>query len=275
MARIRSLKPECFKDEDLATLPYEGRILYMGLWCFSDKEGRLEYRPKYLKAEIFPYDNINIEKFINLLSDPKIPDRPEKVFIRIYTVKDRKYIDIPEFLKHQSPHHTEKDSELPSINELLTVNESLIKGKGGDRYESLSLSESLSKSIANKKYNDEFLQFWNLYPNKKEKSEAFKKWNRLNGTRPPIEKILKAVQDQIDWRKNVKPGEFRPEWKHPSTWLNKGCWEDELKTENKSTPKTFKDDFTNCVQCGHRRLKSDVDEKGICIGRCDHATAAL
>jgi len=67
-------------------LPYEARLLYQGLWCLADKAGRLEDRPKYLKAEIFPYDNINIEKFLNLLCQPNIPDRPEKVFIRRYTV---------------------------------------------------------------------------------------------------------------------------------------------------------------------------------------------
>ena len=52
MARIRSLKPEFFKDEDLALLPFEARILYSGLWCYADREGRLEDRPKYLKADI-------------------------------------------------------------------------------------------------------------------------------------------------------------------------------------------------------------------------------
>jgi len=45
--------------------------------------------------------------------------------------------------------------------------------------------------------------------------------------------------------------------------------------ENKTTIRVIQDDFTNCVQCGHRRLKSDVDENGICIGRCEDAAAAL
>jgi uncharacterized protein YdaU (DUF1376 family) len=37
----------------------------------------------------------------------------------------------------------------------------------------------------------------------------------------------------------------------------------------------IKDDFTWCKKCGARRLKSDVDENGICSGRCENATAAL
>jgi uncharacterized protein YdaU (DUF1376 family) len=46
---------------------------------------------------------------------------------------------------------------------------------------------------------------------------------------------------------------------------------------NKSVPAAtvIKDDFTWCKKCGARRLKSDVDENGICSGRCENATAAL
>ena len=82
-----------------------------------------------------------------------------------------------------------------------------------------------------KEYTPEFLSFWNLYPNRNGKADAYKCWNKLNGTRPPIEVILSAIQNQIDWRENAGKDEFRPAWKNPSTWLNKGCWEDE--TEGK------------------------------------------
>ncbi|MDI6756421.1 MAG: conserved phage C-terminal domain-containing protein [Endomicrobiia bacterium] len=128
MARIRYLKPDFFKDEDLAELPYEARILFEGLWCCADKKGRLEDRPKYLKAEIFPYDKIDMEKLLNLLAFPNIPDKPAKVFIRRYSIKGRQYIDIPEFLEYQTPHHTEKKSMIPSFNDEITVKEPLSTG---------------------------------------------------------------------------------------------------------------------------------------------------
>ena len=61
MPRIRYLKPCFFKDEDIASLPHQTRLLYQGLWVLADKEGRLEDRPKRIKAEIFPYEEIDIE----------------------------------------------------------------------------------------------------------------------------------------------------------------------------------------------------------------------
>jgi len=62
MPRIRYLKPDFFKDEDLAEHPYWIRLLFAGLWGIADKDGRLEDRIKRIKAEIFPYDTVDIEK---------------------------------------------------------------------------------------------------------------------------------------------------------------------------------------------------------------------
>ena len=75
----------------------------------------------------------------------------------------------------------------------------------------------------------DFNLFWDAYPNKKDQTEAFKRWKKLNGTRPSIEIIVEAIKKQIEWREKAN-GEFRPEWKNPATWLNKGSWDDELKS---------------------------------------------
>lgn len=49
-------------------------------------------------------------------------------------------------------------------------------------------------------------------------------------------------------------------------------WEkNNFESTNKPVIKTKMAEFVNCIQCGGRRLKSDVDAKGICLGRCDGA----
>jgi hypothetical protein len=77
-------------------------------------------------------------------------------------------------------------------------------------------------------YPQEFLRFWNAYPNKKDKTDAFKAWKKHNGTMPGIDVLLSAIEKQKLWRARASPGEFRPEWKHPATWINKGSWADEV-----------------------------------------------
>ena len=60
--RARNIKPGFFKNEALADCDLQARLLFVGLWCMADREGRMEYRPKRIKIEVLPYDNCNIEK---------------------------------------------------------------------------------------------------------------------------------------------------------------------------------------------------------------------
>lgn len=224
MARIRSLKPDFFKDEDLATLSFEARLLFEGLWCFADREGRLEDRPKYLKAEIFPYDDVAVDNLLESLQNPKIEDRPEKSFIRRYVVNNRKYIEICEFLKHQSPHNTEKESDLPSFNGCFTVASPRMNNDRPDDSESESKSLSESKSELNKK-EDQFEVFWKAYPKRKNKGQAEKAFKKA----APDEQLMACILTAIEQAKNSEQwlkenGQFIP---YPATWLNAKGWEDE------------------------------------------------
>jgi hypothetical protein len=110
MARIRTIKPGFFKNEDLAEVPMSARLLFIGLWCLSDKEGRLEDRPKRIKAELFPYDSIEIDQQLSRLQSAG--------FINRYEVGELKVIQIINFSKHQRITGTEAtaESDLPECN---------------------------------------------------------------------------------------------------------------------------------------------------------------
>jgi len=112
MARIRYLKPDFFTDEDLANLDPKIRLTFAGLWCHADKAGRLEDRPKYLKAMIWPYDNIDIDKHLQELCKPK-NGKKKSPFIQRYESEGLELIQIISWEKHQKPHHTEKESTYP------------------------------------------------------------------------------------------------------------------------------------------------------------------
>lgn len=106
MARIRSLKPSFFKSEDLAALSFAHRLCYEGLWCWADRDGRLEDRPRRLKAEIFPYDDLDMDALLAGLA--------KSGFITRYEVNGRRYIAIPTFAEHQIPKRDERESVIPS-----------------------------------------------------------------------------------------------------------------------------------------------------------------
>ncbi len=118
--RCRGIKPSFFTNELLSELPFEARLLFIGLWCLADKRGRLQDRPKRIAVEIFPYDNLDCDKLLQVLADSD--------FIIRYTVSGDKYIQVKNFEKHQHVHHTEKDSTYPCFNGELTVMEPLHNG---------------------------------------------------------------------------------------------------------------------------------------------------
>lgn len=105
MARTRYIKPATFLDEELADLPIEARYFFAGLWTQADREGRLEDRPKSLKAQILPWDKVDADRLLDLLA-PK--------FIQRYSVEGRRYIWIVQFSKHQNPHKKEALSSIPA-----------------------------------------------------------------------------------------------------------------------------------------------------------------
>ena len=106
MARARNIKPGFFRNADLAELPFETRLLFPGLWVLADREGRLEDRPKQIKMEIFPADNLDIDAMLQSLHDAGL--------ILRYQVGNSKFIQVLNFNKHQNPHVREPASTIPA-----------------------------------------------------------------------------------------------------------------------------------------------------------------
>lgn len=106
MARARNIKPGFFTNDMLAECTPLARLLFAGLWLHCDREGRMEDRPKKIKAEILPYDSCDADALLGEL---------EKYgFIIRYSHGDRRYIQVTNFGKHQNPHIKEAASEIPA-----------------------------------------------------------------------------------------------------------------------------------------------------------------
>lgn len=56
MARIRTVKPDFFADEKISNLKRDVRLLFIGLWVFSDDYGTVRSNPVWIKSNVFPYD---------------------------------------------------------------------------------------------------------------------------------------------------------------------------------------------------------------------------
>lgn len=104
--RIRALKPGFYKNEDLCALSGMHRLCFGGLWLCADREGRLEDRPRRLKGEIFPYDDVEM--------DAMLWDLAEAGFIVRYVAEGHHLIAIPNWSRHQHPRPDEGKSQYAS-----------------------------------------------------------------------------------------------------------------------------------------------------------------
>lgn len=109
MARARNIKPSFFANDDLADIDPLGRLLFIGLWTLADREGRLEDRPRRIKAEVLPYDDCDVDSLLG--------DLQKHGFILRYEVGGDQFIQVVNFAKHQNPHVKESASSIPAYTE--------------------------------------------------------------------------------------------------------------------------------------------------------------
>ncbi len=107
--RIRTVKPEFFKHEELYDAEQETglplRVAFEGLWCAADREGRFQWRPRTLKTDILPHDDLDFSRVLDALTT--------RGFLVRYASRGREYGWIPSFKVHQVTNNRERDSELP------------------------------------------------------------------------------------------------------------------------------------------------------------------
>lgn len=239
MARARNIKPGFFRDEYIIELPFEARLLFIGLWTLADREGRLKDRPKQIKIDIFPCDNVDVNKLLDQLKS--------KGFIIRYTVDSDHYIQVVNFVKHQNPHIKEPASDIPASDKhgastvqapdkhdadpadsllLIPDSPSLIPDSGLP-IKTLAPKNGASapKKMSQKRKEELFDLFWLSYPKKKSKGQAEKAWAKI-----PLDEHLAGIiiskvneaRASPEWTK--EGGKYIP---YPATWLNAKGWTDE------------------------------------------------
>lgn len=244
MARTRSIKPGFFDNDVLGDLPPLTRLLFIGLWCIADREGRLEDRPRKIKKAILGYDDVDSDGV-----DQMLQSLQDNGFIIRYEVEGNRYIQVINFVKHQNPHMKEKPSEIPppkgfapgtykgpmheestgyvpdehdkSTDGAAPITFNLLPTTGNPLPD--TSTEEPEKNIMEKR----FALFWETYPKKKAKKTA---WNAFKKAKPD-EQLFKRIMVAIECAKKSQEwikdnGQYIP---NPATWLNGGCWDDEYK----------------------------------------------
>jgi len=114
-------------------------------------------------------------------------------------------------------------------------------------FNKLSPEENRLEEKREEKENKRVIQerfeiFWENYPLKKSKAKANAIFLKIKPDQQLLETMINSLNAQKIERESLKNQKlFAPEWKHPNTWLNGACWEDEVTlTEKPAEPTTKK-----------------------------------
>lgn len=214
MARIRTIKPDFFLHEDLAELSPLHRLLFIGLWCLADREGRMEDRPKRIKIEILPWDDCDMDRMLS--------DLQRSGFISRYLADGLGVIEVTNFKRHQrfTGKEAETSSRFPSpttgtprgiIGETPEQHPGAQEGKGregkeeggreGEGKEHSCPKTDVSGRVRSEEYRSEFEDAWKVYPRKVDKQEAFKAYQarrRDRAVTASAEQLMASAQNYAD-----------------------------------------------------------------------------
>lgn len=201
MARIRTIKPEFWADEKIGSIPRDARLLFIGMWNFSDDFGVIRGNPRLLKAQIFAYDDDLRVGTISTLIDALVNAR----MLIPFTVRGESYLYIRTFNDHQIVEKPSQKTRLVSAEDL---------SEGISRKENQTLGEpSVSPPLV--LGEPSVMEGKGIGREKeKEKEEAPKKNSAKVIEEIPIPENLKTPEFEVTWESWKK---FRKEIKKPIT----------------------------------------------------------
>ena len=188
-------------------LTMEERGQYITLMCLQHQKGRLSEKTIRLSV-----GNVSVDVLYKLTKDENgfyYSERLEKVI-----EERRSFIESrrENGLKGGRPKNKPNGLAYAKPNENLPENEN---------------ENEVLNTEKDEKYT--FVSFWNMYDKKVDKGACQKKWVKLKEVEK--EKIMNVLPVYVQNTPDIK---YR---KHPKTWLNNKCWEDEIlqqPKENKS-----------------------------------------
>lgn len=89
MARYRTIKPEFWSSPQVVECSINARLLFIGIWSFSDDGGVHPLSAKRLKMEIFPGDDISSDSILRLLDELIMNE-----LLVAYIVDNKEYIQV-------------------------------------------------------------------------------------------------------------------------------------------------------------------------------------
>lgn len=227
--RIRSIKPEFWRSDDISNLDIEDRFLFIGLWSYVDDNGVGLDKLASIVADLFADDMMNDPRDTIARVSRGLQHLFEAGLIVRYEVDNTDYLSITNWEKHQRidrpnkprfPQHSNDSASIRDTLASVATNDASGAGEQGSRGTVLKTLEQPAVARAPKAPN-RFEEFWAAYPRKVDKKKAKDAFDVATKTTDPELIIAGAMRHAAD------PNRTDQFTKHPTTWLRAGSWDNE------------------------------------------------
>lgn len=229
--RIRSIKPEFWSSEDVAALPWEDRLLFIGLWSYVDDNGVGRDVEKLIVADLFPLEDdpretlARVSRGLQTLSAASLITRYSvdgRPFLRITTWDLHQRIDKPAKSRYPLPTCENAVPRDTLARPSRQSRETLAPGTEEQGNRGTGDKDIPSPDGEAAPLPRGFAEFYDAYPRKVGRQEALKAFIKATRSTKPTVIVAGALRYARD--PNLPDKEYIP---HPATWLNRGGWDDE------------------------------------------------
>lgn len=247
--RIRSIKPEFWRSDDIDALSIPARLLFIGLWSYVDDNGVGIFSLKDIVGDLFAGDMLLDSNETLIRVKEGLKELSGRGLIEIYSQDGHDYLAITNWERHQRVPNPNKpryprpsaDSETP----ILLFNESLIRpheslrtgtGEQGNRGTGEQIppiapqgGQSEIESESRQPSTDpipEFDQLMAVYPNHDNPDDGLRELKRVLHRKSPHTSFVALLQGaQLLAAENRDP-RYVPTF---GNWLRKGGWKNKPK----------------------------------------------
>lgn len=224
MARIRTVKPEFWQNEELAEVSEPARLIALGVLNLSDDEGWFKAHPRLVEAALFPLTEPSLSTHECLKQLCAIG------YLEVRTGTDGKdYAKVVKFTAHQKVNRPtpSKIRPLAEFSELSVSYHGALtggkegKGKEGNREQGM---EGKLITEPSNKFDLLFDKFWSAGMKKTGKKASWPIFRRILSKQPDPEDFTEKLCADI--RMRLSTGQLGFTELHPQTYLNGERWED-------------------------------------------------
>lgn len=220
----RIIKQSICTSESMASLSWFEQILFIRLIVSADDYGRYDGRPAIIKGSLFPLEDVT-EKAIRAA----LQTLSTSGMVKLYTIGGRSTLELVNWRKHNVPRAKESKYPAPP-DDCLHLQADANKCNQANADAPVIRNSCSNFEIRNSDANapapargSSFAAFWEAYPNKINREDA---WNAWKGINPGADTVMDIMNGMEAWKKSGRwtedGGRYIPS---AAKWLKDRRWE--------------------------------------------------